>query len=438
MAVNLSKNGSAMMAAYKQVVDAKSATDWALFTYEGNSNDLRLAETGDGGLEELVEELNSGKVMYAFCRVSDPNSGLPKYVLINWTGEGVKDFRKGMYANHLTSIANFLKGAHVTINARTEEDVEPETILAKVSKASGANFNFKQTQSYIEAPRGPVGSVYRKVNAVEEIQQTNKDNFWDQAQRDEAVRRKEESKRAEQERQKLESERRELDEKQAKEREKREKERAREIEREKTLQKKMEEEEREREQQRQNQQENTKRATGINAAASVQKANEAKSLISQRSFNPRDIFKQKEQSFDADNRPPPASSRYGQPRSVFPSQESFETEAPANPQSPPSESQSPTRNPFSAFTPKLPAFPAAAVSPTPPQATGVPEQPAEDGFTEEAEWSDEFEENTPAHSPVQENLYESPDPVETSDNLYEGFNQDEAEVSFLFFISGKY
>lgn len=31
-----------------------------------------------------MEELNSGKVMYAFCRVQDPNSGLPKYVLINW------------------------------------------------------------------------------------------------------------------------------------------------------------------------------------------------------------------------------------------------------------------------------------------------------------------------------------------------------------------
>lgn len=32
----------------------------------------------------MVEELNTGKVMYAFCRVKDPNSGLPKYVLINW------------------------------------------------------------------------------------------------------------------------------------------------------------------------------------------------------------------------------------------------------------------------------------------------------------------------------------------------------------------
>lgn len=88
----------------------------------------------DGGLEELVEELNSGKIMYAFCRVQDPNSGLPKYVLINWvcaarhsgvsecllklllkksslfqTGEGVNDARKGLCANHVSSIANFLK-----------------------------------------------------------------------------------------------------------------------------------------------------------------------------------------------------------------------------------------------------------------------------------------------------------------------------------------
>uniref|UniRef100_A0A3Q3IA11 ADF-H domain-containing protein n=1 Tax=Monopterus albus TaxID=43700 RepID=A0A3Q3IA11_MONAL len=47
MAVNLSKNGAALMAAYKEVVDGKSGTNWALFTYEGNSNDIRLA--GKGG-----------------------------------------------------------------------------------------------------------------------------------------------------------------------------------------------------------------------------------------------------------------------------------------------------------------------------------------------------------------------------------------------------
>ncbi|XP_054916527.1 drebrin-like protein A [Poeciliopsis prolifica] len=528
MSVNLSKNGSALMAAYKKVVDAKSDTDWALFTYEGNSNDLRLAETGGGGLEELVEELNSGKIMYAFCRVPDPNSGLPKYVLINWTGEGVKDSRKGMYANHLSAIANFLKGAHVTINARTEEDVEPEAILTKVAKASGANFNFHKQQNYIDAPRGPVGSVYRKVNAVEEIQQTkkdnfwdqaqrdeelrrkeerkrgageaegreerkeldekqakererstkerahqielernlqrkrdeeerereqqrpgsvykkinaaeeiqqtNKDNFWDQAQRDEELRRKEERKRAEQERQKAEKERKELDEKQAKERERRTKERAHQIELERNLQRKRDEEEREREQQRLNEQENLKKVTGINAAASVQKANEAKSLISQRAFNPRDIFKQREQSFEA-NTPSPAAPRPGKLQSAFLSQKSFEPEEAAKPQTPPPDvhhpvtktpppdAHHPVTNPFSSATPELPSLPAAAFSPRLQETVTSHEKPAEDISTEEAEWSDEFDDDademTPAESPVQQDMYQDPDPVGTADNLYE-------------------
>lgn len=38
----------------------------------------------DGGIEEMTEDLNSSKIMYAYCRILDPNTNLPKYVLINW------------------------------------------------------------------------------------------------------------------------------------------------------------------------------------------------------------------------------------------------------------------------------------------------------------------------------------------------------------------
>ncbi|OBS82550.1 hypothetical protein A6R68_23459 [Neotoma lepida] len=211
MAVNLSRNGPALQEAYVRVVTEKSPTDWALFTYEGNSNDIRVAGTGEGGLEELVEELNSGKVMYAFCRVKDPNSGLPKFVLINWTGEGVNDVRKGACANHVSTMANFLKGAHVTINARAEEDVEPECIMEKVAKASGANYSFHRESSCFQdtGPQAPVGSVYQKTNAISEIKRVGKDSFWAKAEKEEENRRLEEKRRAEEERQRLEEERRE-------------------------------------------------------------------------------------------------------------------------------------------------------------------------------------------------------------------------------------
>lgn len=38
----------------------------------------------EGELEDLIEEFNDGKVQFAFVKVRDPNSGLPKFVLIAW------------------------------------------------------------------------------------------------------------------------------------------------------------------------------------------------------------------------------------------------------------------------------------------------------------------------------------------------------------------
>ncbi|XP_028655190.1 drebrin-like b isoform X4 [Erpetoichthys calabaricus] len=280
MAVNLSKNGPALQEAYKEVVDEKSNTNWALFTYEGNTNDIRLAGKGDGGLEEMVDELNSGKVMYAFCRVQDPNSGLSKYVLINWTGEGVKDARKGICANHVSTMANFLKGAHVTINARADEDVEPDSIMDKVAKASGANYSFhKETSRFADTgPQGPVGSVYQKTNAMSEIKRTNKDNFWAQAEKDEEKRREEERKRTEDDRQKLDKERRDRELKEAQAREKREKERAHQIDQQKQFQQQQE----------------------VQSKEQKNQEREAASLISQRTVNPRDIFRQKERGLSSE------------------------------------------------------------------------------------------------------------------------------------------
>ncbi|XP_058492385.1 drebrin-like b isoform X4 [Solea solea] len=308
MAVNLSKNGPALTAAYKDVVDEKSSTNWALFTYEGNSNDIRLAETGDGGLEELVEELNSGKVMYAFCRVEDPNSGLPKYVLINWTGEGVNDSRKGLCANHVSSMANFLKGAHVTINARADEDVEPDVIVQKVGKASGANYSFHKESSgrfRDSGPQGPVGSVYQKTNAMSEIRKTNKDTFWAQTEKEEEKRRQEERRKMDEERQQLERERKDREAKEAALREKRDKEKASEIEQQKKYQQQQEAENKEHEKQRWEEQKEKEsvQKKALRRGESVEKANEAASLISQRAMNPREMFMQRERGItpsDAD------------------------------------------------------------------------------------------------------------------------------------------
>ena len=58
--------------------------DYLVLTYEKNSNDLRVQVCENGDLDYLGEEFSDGRIQYAFARVVDPNSKLPKFVLINW------------------------------------------------------------------------------------------------------------------------------------------------------------------------------------------------------------------------------------------------------------------------------------------------------------------------------------------------------------------
>ncbi|KAG7270995.1 hypothetical protein CRUP_014594 [Coryphaenoides rupestris] len=169
--------------------------------------------------------------MYAFCCVKDPNSGLPKYVLINW-------------------------GAHVTINARAEEDVDPAAILAKVAMASGVNFNFDRKT--IERSLAP-GSV-----------------------REEEVRQQESSKRVEAEKQRVEREKRELEDRQAKERENRDKEKSGQIIQNRSFQKIREIEKGKMEQQKTKEEEDRKKESSKRVEAEKQRVEREKRELEER------------------------------------------------------------------------------------------------------------------------------------------------------------
>lgn len=41
-------------------------------------------------------------------------------------------------------MSDILKGAHVTINARTEEDVDSDIIIDKVSKSTASAYSFEE------------------------------------------------------------------------------------------------------------------------------------------------------------------------------------------------------------------------------------------------------------------------------------------------------
>lgn len=165
MSLQVNLSSPDIKSAYDAVL--AGSQDYFLLTYEKGTNDLKVQEVEKGSLEDALFEFSSGRIQYGFVRVIDPNSQLPKFILINWCGEGVPETRKGIFASHSASVGQYLKNYHVSINARREDDLDAKSIMRKVTDSSGSKYaaagQSANTQSggRIEA----VGSTYKPIGA---------------------------------------------------------------------------------------------------------------------------------------------------------------------------------------------------------------------------------------------------------------------------------
>lgn len=157
--LNLSINGPSIKSSYSGVVNGPAPSSsspthaqWALFSVQAplvnafqdsgsKESVLKVESTGEGELEELIEDFNEGRIQFAFVKVKDPNSGLPKNVLIAWCGGGVPERTKGYFTSHLAAVSKLLHGYHVQITARSDADLAPDSIIKKVADASGAKYS---------------------------------------------------------------------------------------------------------------------------------------------------------------------------------------------------------------------------------------------------------------------------------------------------------
>ncbi|XP_036096135.1 drebrin isoform X2 [Molossus molossus] len=275
--VSFSGHRLELLAAYEEVIREESAADWALYTYEDGSDDLKLAASGDGGLQELSGHFENQKVMYGFCSVKDSQAALPKYVLINWVGEDVPDARKCACASHVAKVAEFFQGVDVIVNASSVEDIDAGAIgqrlsngLARLSSPVLHRLRLREDEN-----AEPVGTTYQKTDAAVEMKRINREQFWEQAKKEEELRKEEERKKALDERLRFEQERMEQERQEQEERERRYREREQQIEEHRRKQQTLEAEEAKR-------------------RLKEQSIFEAAAIIAQRPDNPREFFKQQE------------------------------------------------------------------------------------------------------------------------------------------------
>ncbi|CAL8401501.1 unnamed protein product [Boreogadus saida] len=340
----------------------------ALYSYDGDSDDLTVASSGGGGLLTIAGAFESSRVMYGFCSMKDATAALPRYVLINWVGEDVPDARKCACAIHVATVAEFFQGVNVIVNASNMEDIEPSAIGQRLTNGTTAVaspvLNRLRTK---EGENGEnVGTVYTKTNAEIEMKKINREEFWEKAKREEELRKEEDRKRVADERQRFEEERMELEKKEQEERERRYREREREIEeqRKKTLE---EEESKE----RLRSQPTMPAELSTEELQERKESEEAKAIIAQRSDNPREFFKKKERGVQSVDSSPAARVRSGDDdaavsadRGVTPTPKMVTTPEP----SPAEDASKPEQPASDATPPKSDATPPRPVQSVAPQA----------------------------------------------------------------------
>ncbi|XP_024864264.1 drebrin-like protein A isoform X2 [Kryptolebias marmoratus] len=312
--VNLDTYSLSLITAKEDILNPRSSTNWALFTYDGVTNKLKLADSGAGDVTELAGKFHVSKPQYGLVKVGSLEGGAPQITLISWIGQDVDDYRRQECATHIPNIRNFFKEAHAFISAEKLEDVTEEKLRAELNKAQTHAPTQWVRRSSRSTDKEGIGTNYRKTNAAMEMRFINRDSFWARAEREEEERKEEERRRATEERRRLERERVLKERRDEEERDRKMNEKLQMIEEQRRKQREQEEELRKKEklkwEQQQREHEDEMRAR-LRRSESIEKAAEAAALVSQRSMNPREFFRQLSSSSQSPTSP--GSSRTGKP-----------------------------------------------------------------------------------------------------------------------------
>ncbi|XP_067262212.1 drebrin-like protein A isoform X2 [Chanodichthys erythropterus] len=380
-AINLDTYSLSLLTAKEDILNPRASTNWALFTYEGVTNNLKLTDSGAGGLTELVGKFHNSRPMYGLCRVGLTETGQPQIVMVCWVGDSVDEHRRTECASHLPAIKAFFKEAQVFITASQQDEVTEEQIMAAIAKIRPPMEKLRRPSRAMDKEE-TVGTNYKKTNAAMEMRRINRDSFWARAEREEEERKEEERRRAIEDRRRWERERVLKEKKEAEERDRKMNEKLQMIE-EQRIQAQLEEEARKKEkvrwEQQQREHEEDMRAR-LRRSESIEKAAEAAALVSQRTINPREFFRQL--SASSQNSLSPGSPRSGKSpfrryqRSLtdtaFIFERSNSNSGPTSPLSPSARSPF-SRTPSSSF--KRPTSPLSPPSPQRPE-TSPPTSPS--------------------------------------------------------------
>lgn len=145
--------------AYLNVVRGNDPdTTWLIIS--PNNKKEYIPEFTGSDFSEFLQEFDDTKVQYGLARVCPPGSDVEKLILIGWCPDSAPLKTRASFASNFGAVANqVLRGYHVQVTARDEDDLDEKELLMKISNAAGARYSIQQatkTSSALKPKPAPV------------------------------------------------------------------------------------------------------------------------------------------------------------------------------------------------------------------------------------------------------------------------------------------
>ncbi|EDK38293.2 hypothetical protein PGUG_02391 [Meyerozyma guilliermondii ATCC 6260] len=138
--LDLSSQSRSIQEAYDKVVRGTPGTSYVVYSVNKSST-VEVSATGDGSLDDFVENFTDGQVQFGLARVSVPGSDVFKNLLIGWCPDNAPTKSRLSFASNFAEVARVLSGYHVQITARDQDDLDVDDFMARVRAAAGAGYS---------------------------------------------------------------------------------------------------------------------------------------------------------------------------------------------------------------------------------------------------------------------------------------------------------
>jgi hypothetical protein len=144
--IDLSTNSRKVQEAYDKVVRGDPSVSYVVYSVD-NKSTLDVLETGNGSLDEFVENFSEGQIQFGLARVTVPGSDVSKNLLLGWCPDNSPAKSRLSFASNFAEVSKVLSGYHVQITARDLDDLDVDDFLHRIGAAAGARYSIQSGSS---------------------------------------------------------------------------------------------------------------------------------------------------------------------------------------------------------------------------------------------------------------------------------------------------